>query len=383
MRFVAFALLTACPAPPAPAPAPPAPPSPLTLAPVATELPRTNQWRQGFDLVDLDHDGHIDLLHGPARKHSNHPTLFRGPTFTATPLAPVPFSYGDVVATDLDHDGQLDLAYALHHTGLVARRRDGTPIALSAAATTFSSRALAAADLDRDGRAELLALSDGPRLNNPTDPTHETLGLLHVTPTSATIVPGSERVFGDHVSLGDVDGDDDTDVLIASAVTGNRTILCRGRPLACAPLPGLRDRALVRAVHAAPRLAIVALSVHDRGWRTIIDAIAPDGTVTSLLDEPGKNELLALDRGDLDGDGVPELVAARADGALVVIGRATTHYPAPPWRAGCAGYALRVADLDGDHRAEVIAAFAGDPAPERCAQGGGFEIVRVPVGSLP
>lgn len=48
----------------------------------------------------------------------------------------------------------------------------------------------------------------------------------------------------------------------------------------------------------------------------------------------------------------------------------------PEWRSGCDGVAIAAGDIDGDNVPELIAAFAGEPSsfqPMRCRNGGGFE----------
>src|SRR5258707_1200039 len=43
-------------------------PASLTFQPFGAGLPTSGQWREGFRLADLNGDGQLDLVHGPARK---------------------------------------------------------------------------------------------------------------------------------------------------------------------------------------------------------------------------------------------------------------------------------------------------------------------------
>jgi hypothetical protein len=87
----------------------------------------------------------------------------------------------------------------------------------------------------------------------------------------------------------------------------------------------------------------------------------------------------AIATGDIDGDGALDVVAALQDGRLITF-RGDRHgsvtpdavIDPPAWRHGCAAYAVRLADLDADTRAEIIATFAGEPPG--CPSGGGIEV---------
>jgi hypothetical protein len=172
------------PKPRAPAPAPPDPPRAADLAasdalqfePIGAGLPRAGQWREGFDLADLDGDGNLDLVHGPARKGRRVPHVFRGDgrgAFAEWSEARFPslaYDYGDARAADFDGDGRLDLALAVHLSGLQLLLGDGrggfraagAGLDWSGAGAGFSSRAIRAADLDGDGRVDLAPLGEFP-----------------------------------------------------------------------------------------------------------------------------------------------------------------------------------------------------------------------------
>ncbi|HEX7808976.1 MAG TPA: hypothetical protein VF608_09630, partial [Thermoanaerobaculia bacterium] len=50
----------------------------FTLEPIETGLPKRGQWRDGFDVADMNSDGHADVVHGPARKLNFTPSIFLG-----------------------------------------------------------------------------------------------------------------------------------------------------------------------------------------------------------------------------------------------------------------------------------------------------------------
>ena len=96
----------------------------LTFAPFEEGLPQSGQWRQGFEIADIDGDGNLDIVHGPARKGTNTPTVFLGDGAGRWRLwnAQWPqagYDYGDVAVADLNGDGRLDLGLGAHLRGLI------------------------------------------------------------------------------------------------------------------------------------------------------------------------------------------------------------------------------------------------------------------------
>jgi hypothetical protein len=141
-------------------------------------LPTAGQWRNGFELRDMDGDGAIDIVHPPARKTLGPPVIFRGDgkgNWARWREAVFPqqrFDYGDVTVADFNQDGRPDIALAMHLLGVSVllnegggRFRDGSagmdPLGVE---TAFSSRAITTGDWDGDGRQDLYALGEGPRL---------------------------------------------------------------------------------------------------------------------------------------------------------------------------------------------------------------------------
>jgi len=88
--------------------------------------------------------------------------------------------------------------------------------------------------------------------------------------------------------------------------------------------------------------------------------------------------------GDWDGDGKTDLVALTGNGdTWVFLGDGKGFFTRetatgiPPFAGACKGYHVRLADLDGDGKAEIVADFAGEASPmndpDRCPSGGGIQ----------
>jgi hypothetical protein len=101
----------------------------------------------------------------------------------------------------------------------------------------------------------------------------------------------------------------------------------------------------------------------------------------------GKDNMWSLDSGDLDGDGKLDLVATSERGNVLVFlgdgkgGFAREESPELDPPDLCRGYGLKLTDLDGDGRAEIIAGFAGETevlleflGHTRCDSGGALRV---------
>ncbi len=400
----------------------------LQFEPFGRGLPESGQWRNGFEIADMNGDGHPDIVHGPARKQGGGPVIFLGDgkgnwrRWSEARFPPLSYDYGDVAVADFNGDGRLDLALAVHLHGLIALVADGPAsfkewgrgldfhgaVSPPPGEPAFSSRAVAAADMNGDGRPDLVAEGEGPR--PPTGPTPGKPSgrdsaavsggygmVVYFNQGDGSWSRQAEepvRLFGDKLVVADFTHDGIPDTVLGSNVLGADEILrigTGGGAWTKAKLEGLRP-GLVGAVDIADfngdgrlDLAVGYLSYELKLWRTGIDLFLgrADGNWERrpVAVEDGRGWLTALSAGDIDGDGNLDLAALTGEGATwILLGKGDGSFARektpeiPPDKEGCKGYDVRIADLDGEPGGEVVASFAGEPsalfAPALCTNGG-------------
>jgi hypothetical protein len=392
----------------------------LSFVELGAGLPRAAQWRGGFDVADLDGDGNPDIVQGPPRKGSKRPGLFLGDGhggfrfWREAHFPPLPLDYGDAAAADFNGDGTVDVAFGVHLTGITVLLNEGRGVfsenseglGLRRAGTdgrgpTFSSVAIEPVDWNGDGKIDLVAVGEGPGRTGEAGSRGLRVFLNRGGGWEAVRAGSADDdlIAGD-LAIGDVDGDGHPDAITSSSSLGVRTIYKRGigngwenREILEVPA-----RAFVRAVavsrFGAGRFAdVVVAYITSEGsrWKTGVDLLVSHGSRFErrpLLSEMGRNAVVALAAGELDGDRATDLVALREDGSLLAFagdghGFVTrdTALPAPDWRSGCAGTHVRLADLDRDRADEIIATFAGEldvgsaaAGAPGCASGGGVQV---------
>jgi len=395
-------------------------------------LPTSGQWRNGFEIADMNGDGHLDIVHGPERKGGRHqPNIFLGDgkgnwqRWREAQFPPLPYDYGDVAVGDYNGDRRPDLALAVHLAGVLVLVADG-PASFKEwgkgvhfelpgqGGGAFSSRTIESADWNGDSRTDLIVLGEGPRMSigrsikgQPDMRPANGYGMLvYLNRGDGSWEAKDERknprpVFGDDLEVADLNGDRRMDAVLGLNVLGSKQVLrlgAAGGGWTVAELPGLRPRLLTLAVHVADLngdrrkdLAIGYIANELGTWRTGIDLFYArakgEWERRTLFAEEGRRGVFALDGGDLDGDGHHDLAALTGDGEVwVFLGRRggafvrETGSELPP-RTGCRGYDVKLSDLDGDGRDELVAAFAGEPsalfAPEKCTHNGSLQAWKV------
>ena len=285
-------------------------------------------------IADLDGDGKPDLI--VAYDYGNTISIYRnistnGPLTAASFAPPVnlatpsgiytPFA---LVVADLDGDGKLDIIASDHGANLVSIYRNiSTPGSISSNsfatrvdfATGSSPQGVAVADLDGDGRPDLLVANSGDG----------TVSILRNTGTDGNIVfaPKVDIATGSGcggVAAGDLDGDGKPDVVTANGGTGTVSLL--------------------QNISTPGNIAFAA-----------------------KVDLAVLNEPVWVAIGDLDGDGKPDLTVTfylpDTDVAVFrntsTIGGLTTNSFAPGiyFPLGGRGHTPAIADLDGDGKPDL------------------------------
>ena len=247
---------------------------------------RTGLWRNGFDLADLDGDGEIDFVHGPPRRSGDQPRVFRGDGHGSWTSVPGQRAAGP--ARLRRHQGRrlqrrrqarpgcgepparhARFSSATAPASGPRGARDWTSSYRGRATTArgFSSRRLEVLDWNRDGRPDLVALSEGP--SSPSlDPGDKAPRWLAVSAggVRAEALPQQRRrhldragggrrprpeIFGDDLAVADFDGNGSVDFLTSTnAMSRHDLLYLQGRqgrrPLAPVSPPlrpqGLRER---------------------------------------------------------------------------------------------------------------------------------------------
>lgn len=383
-----------------------APGAGLELQAFSAGLPQRGQWRNGFDVTDVNGDGHLDIVFGAPRKSARRaPTIFLGDGAGRwKPLAgarfpALPLDYGDAKVADLNGDGIPDLVLAVHLQGIVAMVGDGRggftawsrgiefgpPVAGNEPA--FSSRTLAIVDWNRDGRPDILALGEGPSPGGRKAPgapiafqagsRGATVYLNQGDGSWTRLGDRDGRNFGSALAVGDFDRDGRVDFAAGSDRWGFTALLNLAQPDGTwkeTPLTALRREGIHRAVASGdfdgdgrPDLVVGFLTREHGTYRTGIDALLNRATGwerRALGAVESRATIHRLATGDLDGDGHTDVVGVDGQGALWVFrgdGKGGfTREPVPDLRPGerCQGYGLRLVDLDRDGSDEIVVSFA-------------------------
>jgi len=383
-----------------------------------TGLPRGGRWQMSFDVADMNGDGLPDLVFGPQRTGPPTPYVvlqqkdgsWKLWQDVKWPTEGIKLDYGTVRVADFDGDGNRDIALACHFSKTYVLYGNGKGdftrfVAVPQSNPDMTSRALALADFDGDGRPDIASYAEvdlNLASSRPLPYGHVNIALNTRSGWQALKKKGfPQGIQGDWLSAADVLGDGNIDVLLTSRAHNVTDIVIRNlgkaeswEPFAsqqmpvnayvfanvAAPLDRFQQPDLLECFEQfnpwkvePPTQACVIYRFHDaKGKRTATP------TAQVLFQEKVEYQnYQAAGVGDLNGDGRNDIVVATSDGRVRVFlqaGNGSFYEQRNPGldRPGTVFFDARVVDLDGDGRGELI--LAGSPSSEQ--PGGGVWVYK-------
>jgi len=370
------------------------------LEPVAgSGLPDHGMWRHSFVIADMNGDGIPDIVAAPPRlggESQVHIWLGDGHgkftrqslTFTeagqAKPNTAV--AYGGVAVGDIDGDGKLDIVSAGHVGGLTAffGRGDGKYelVRKGLPGRDFSSQAVVLADVNGDHKLDVVASSDSFQTGTKGSwGQHQLRVFLYDGKGGFTYAPDAliDGAFSNCLSTFDYNGDGLVDVVSGSQAysavqilwknEGNgkfatgffKEIEIHGFHFATAPGTYGKER-LAAFADAFTRARTVPTKMQAQGVSVYS---YKDGAWTRhriWRKKDGGSFMYALAMGDLDGDGLDDVVFPDSDqGRLrIFLQRADGTFAeaeeAQEPKLGSIGQCVRLADVDRDGRLDIVLA---------------------------
>jgi hypothetical protein len=362
---------------------------------VVSGLPDRGRWQMNMAFADMNEDGIEDIVFPPERKGTPVPTIFLGEGGGRFHLwrevrwpRKVSYDYGGIAVGDYDGDGHQDVAIAVHFKAQHVIYGNGEGQferhnRLPCPDPRITSRAVTAADFNTDGRLDLAFQAE---INYDQGTSSRMHGATVVWITlnrgngkwelvSDVIEKG--KLIGDYIESPDVNNDGRPDLLLSSNTSNWRSLVYLNLEDGWqqAEFTGVLSAAYhfdvalgAKPQHRAQSVFGAFLQykrVHGKNTaRTGIVSYAwvPQGLTKAgaplVLAEGRLNSYQRLAVGDLNRDGLSDVVAGRKDGTVEVFiqSEGGTFYreQAPELVAAGRPFDIHLLDLDGDGLDDII-----------------------------
>lgn len=386
-------------------------------------LPTSGSWRNSLDVADMNGDGFADLMVPSERgAGSGTPSIYLGDgkgnwKLWTKARWPYRIDYGGAAVADFNKDKKMDVAFAVHLEGVIVLLGDGNGNFREVKRERkFPSRRVLATDVDGDGWTDVVALWEGPLARGKELRENSYSGLrAYLNREKGQQWEGvniSERehgISGDWLAAANFNGDKLPD-FIGSTMFNNstHTVFLSGAEAAKykvyedesgVVIPG---RGTYHAVTAAPfssRTKDDAVMASARGWPARLDpTLVPRPPLTSVvaIDRlsfeggvakrttimrygPGRS-IAGLGHGDFDRDGNQDILFTRSEPreAVLLLGDGKGGFS----RAEVEGltlapqrnYDVKIADVNGDSRPDVIVMYEADSTTALAAKNGSIQV---------
>jgi FG-GAP-like repeat len=301
-------------------------------------LPDAGSWRNSLAVADMNGDGFPDIIAPPQRGGNGLPTIFLGDgkghwKVWDTVKWPYALNYGSVVAADFNHDGHMDLAFAVHLNGLHVWLGDGKGNFTDASEglpNDWPTRRVVAADIDKDGWVDLVAISEGPTPLQTTNVYPKLMVFLNGgnkgTKWTRLDVSQPRQQFGsDWLAVGDFNGDGIPDFAGSSVYFNGTEILYLSE--------GPKSPKKWKGVGAATTIPYYSYHFANAAGRFVKGSKRDDAIISyvrawpadvdpRIVPDPPLKQVVGLDRVSFQGKEPQRVAIARWEGNAAVTGMA-------------------------------------------------------------